>query len=204
MSVDRASIASSARARLRSRVVLVDGADNNVDGTQVLSAVTLTAVGSGTDDRLTGTQERRHAQWRWRAATTSTAGRATTRSTAGRGRTSSSTVPATTPIVGGPDNDTWTAGAGTDSFMPGTGVDSVSYSGRSGNVTVTLAGGADDGEAGEGDDVGADAEHADGGNGQRRARRQQPRECAQRWRGQRLDQGRDGLKTGSSATRATT
>ena len=52
MGLDRVECAGAAAAR----VVLVDGADNNVDGTQVLSAVTLTAVGSGTDDRLTGTR----------------------------------------------------------------------------------------------------------------------------------------------------
>ena len=75
--------------------------------------------------------------------------------------------------------------------MPGTGADSVSYSGRSGNVTVTLGGGADDGEAGEGDDVGTDAEQADGGNGNDVLVANNLGNTLNGGRGKRLDQGRD-------------
>jgi hypothetical protein len=68
-------------------------------------------------------------------------------------------------VVGGPNDDRWTAGTGTDTFSGGDGDDSVSYSGRTGAVTITLDGVADDGEAGEADTVGADVEGAIGGSG---------------------------------------
>ena len=68
-------------------------------------------------------------------------------------------------VIGGPNDDRWTAGPGTDTFAGGDGDDSASYSGRLGAVTITLDGIADDGEAGEADNVGADVEGALGGSG---------------------------------------
>jgi hypothetical protein len=66
--------------------------------------------------------------------------------------------------VGGPHSDTFNVDVGRDVLQPGDGYDIVTYR-RAGGVTITLGGGADDGEAGEGDDVGSDAEQAEGGGG---------------------------------------
>ena len=68
-------------------------------------------------------------------------------------------------VAGGPNGDVWIAGGGTDTFAGGDGDDTVDYTGRSGAVTITLDGLADDGEAGEADNVGADVEGAFGGAG---------------------------------------
>jgi Ca2+-binding RTX toxin-like protein len=68
-------------------------------------------------------------------------------------------------ITGGPGNDTLTAGPGRDTFTGGDGDDSVDYRGRTAGVTITLDGRADDGEAGEGDNVAADVENVSGGSG---------------------------------------
>jgi hypothetical protein len=68
-------------------------------------------------------------------------------------------------VLGGPNNDTWHAGLGRDAFSGGDGGDTVHYDDRTGAVTITLDGVADDGELGEGDNVGADVEAAYGGSG---------------------------------------
>ncbi len=54
---------------------------------------------------------------------------------------------------------------GADVFVGGEGVDTVDYGGRTGGVTVSLDGRANDGEAGEGDQVSADIENVFGGSG---------------------------------------
>lgn len=74
-------------------------------------------------------------------------------------------------LTGGPGADTLDGGAGDDTFQEesansgadvfigGTGTDTVDYSSRTGDITVTMDGtAADDGEAGEGDDVQDDVE----------------------------------------------
>jgi hypothetical protein len=61
--------------------------------------------------------------------------------------------------------DTLRPGAGADIVEGGTQFDRVDYGDRTAAVTVTLGSGADDGEAGEGDDVRADVEDATGGTG---------------------------------------
>ncbi|HEX8123168.1 MAG TPA: calcium-binding protein [Solirubrobacteraceae bacterium] len=75
-----------------------------------------------------------------------------------------SSVSARATLRGGSDNDTLRGGPRNDLLIGGTGADTVTYSGRRGDVTVTLAGGADDGLAGEGDEV-LEVERAVGGNG---------------------------------------
>jgi Ca2+-binding RTX toxin-like protein len=67
-------------------------------------------------------------------------------------------------LRGGSGNDTLRGGPRNDALVGGTGRDTVTYSRRAGDVTVTLAGGADDGLAGEGDEV-LEVERAVGGNG---------------------------------------
>jgi Ca2+-binding RTX toxin-like protein len=73
--------------------------------------------------------------------------------------------PGNDTIAGGPNDDSLTAGSGRDSYSGGDGSDSVEYRDRTAPVTITLDGVADDGEAGEGDNVGADVEEAAGGSG---------------------------------------
>lgn len=67
---------------------------------------------------------------------------------------------------GGPD--VFEAGAnedGSDTIVGGPGVDLVTYLARSAGVSISLDGVANDGEAGEGDDVGGDVEHLTGSKG---------------------------------------
>ena len=68
-------------------------------------------------------------------------------------------------LRGGAGRDLLLPGAGTDSVQGGDDFDTVSYEERTGPVTVTLDGVADDGEAGEFDAVGADVENAFTGAG---------------------------------------
>jgi len=63
-------------------------------------------------------------------------------------------------LIGGGSTD-----VGGDSFAGGPGFDTVDYSVRTAPVSVTLNGTADDGEAGEGDNTGADVERFLGGDG---------------------------------------
>ena len=55
--------------------------------------------------------------------------------------------------------------AGGDTFLGGTGVDLVDYDGETLAVTAAPGGGADDGTAGEGDDISPDVENIGGGSG---------------------------------------
>jgi Ca2+-binding RTX toxin-like protein len=66
---------------------------------------------------------------------------------------------------GGAGNDTLVGGREADVFNGGDGSDSIDYSGRAAPVTITMNGAADDGEAGEGDNIGADVEEVTGGSG---------------------------------------
>jgi Ca2+-binding RTX toxin-like protein len=68
-------------------------------------------------------------------------------------------------LEGGGQNDTLDGRGGPDQLVGGGGVDSADYSTRSNPVTVTIGSGANDGENGEGDDVGADVEIVTGGAG---------------------------------------
>jgi Ca2+-binding RTX toxin-like protein len=55
--------------------------------------------------------------------------------------------------------------SGRDTYEGGAGTDSLSYERRTGDLSVTLDEVANDGEAGEGDNVGADVENVTGGEG---------------------------------------
>ncbi len=77
-------------------------------------------------------------------------------------------------ITGGSDDDTlsgssadntFDGGAGSDVFVGSSGTDTVTYSSRSTAVNATIDGNANDGESGEGDDVGTDIENIVGGSG---------------------------------------
>lgn len=79
-------------------------------------------------------------------------------------------------LDGGPGNDvllerrysgslTGQGGHGADRLIGGPGTDRFSYTERTDPITVTLDGLANDGEAGEGDNVGSDIEFVEGGDG---------------------------------------
>jgi len=68
-------------------------------------------------------------------------------------------------IYGEDGNDTIKGNNGADNILAGTGIDTVSYYGRTGGVSVTFDGVANDGTSGEGDYVRSDAENINGGNG---------------------------------------
>jgi Ca2+-binding RTX toxin-like protein len=66
-------------------------------------------------------------------------------------------------LNGNDGDDTLIGLRGADAFVGGEGVDSVSYEGRTEAVAVTIDGVANDGAAGENDNVGADVENLTGG-----------------------------------------
>ncbi|HEX6581112.1 MAG TPA: calcium-binding protein [Actinomycetota bacterium] len=68
-------------------------------------------------------------------------------------------------IVSGAGNDTLTGGPGGDILNGGADVDTVDYSSAGGSVVVTIGGGANDGEAGELDNVSISVENITGGPG---------------------------------------
>lgn len=77
-------------------------------------------------------------------------------------------------LIGSPGNDTlrgnggadvMDGGAGADTFSGGSEQDTVDYSSRTAPVTVTLDGSANDGAAGEHDNVGTDVDIVQGGSG---------------------------------------
>jgi len=144
-------------------VRLFDG-ESSVDGRQVTNGATLTAVGGPGDDRIDGTNNADMLTGNAGSDNLTGNGGNDTLD-GGAGANFFDDGAGDDVIAGGPQNDTWTAGPGTDSFTPGAGTDTVGYDGRTNGVTITLRGGADDGEPGEGDDVGAEAEDAAGGAG---------------------------------------
>ena len=105
------------------------------------------------DDDVTndGPRERarppRRRRVRDRLATTATRCRATARSNTLSGRAGDD------ELDGLRGNDVLDGGAGADDLMGGAGTDTVTYADRTAPRDVTLDGGADDGEAGEGDNV---------------------------------------------------
>lgn len=71
-------------------------------------------------------------------------------------------------LSGGDNDDTFNGGDapdGADTYEGGAGTDIADYGARTSSVTITIDGVADDGEALEADDVGADVENARGGSG---------------------------------------
>ena len=87
----------------------------------------------------------------------------------GGGNDTITTGPAGDTIDGGAGNDTLsggtTIGTGGDTIAGSGGTDTVSYSTRSGDVSVSLDGVANDGQAGELDNVGTDVENITTGSG---------------------------------------
>lgn len=73
--------------------------------------------------------------------------------------------PAADTLLGGGGHDSLDGGAGPDRLRGGTGNDTVTYARRTAAVTAQADGRANDGEAGEGDDIHDDVEHLTGGIG---------------------------------------
>jgi Ca2+-binding RTX toxin-like protein len=67
-------------------------------------------------------------------------------------------------LTGGGGADTLIGSAGADSLAGGAGSDTADYSARSGPVTVSFDGRANDGEGGEADNVATDVENVNGGS----------------------------------------
>jgi Ca2+-binding RTX toxin-like protein len=68
-------------------------------------------------------------------------------------------------LNGGAGADTLDGGLGADTMSGGADIDSVSYAGRTNDLSVTLDNIANDGEAGESDDVRSDVQNVTGGSG---------------------------------------
>lgn len=68
-------------------------------------------------------------------------------------------------LIGLEGDDDLDGGLGGDVLRGGGGIDAATYAGRAGAVAVTIDGRADDGEAGEGDNVSTDIEDVFGGEG---------------------------------------
>ena len=68
-------------------------------------------------------------------------------------------------IVGGAGNDLLDGGMGSDVLSGGTGTDTADYSWRSANLSLSFNGVADDGEAGENDNIAVDVENLIAGSG---------------------------------------
>jgi Ca2+-binding RTX toxin-like protein len=68
-------------------------------------------------------------------------------------------------LDGGAGDDVLTANLGADVYRGGSGLDQLTYASYTAPVAVTLGGGANDGQVGEGDDAGGDVERVDGGSG---------------------------------------
>src|SRR4051812_39584153 len=140
------------------------GSENDVNGENVTGTQPLVTQGSDTGDRITGTRNNDTIQGG--AGADNLYGLAGNDALdGGPGENHLEDGDGNDTITGGPNDDTWIAGFGADVFTPGAGNDTVSYETRTGPVTITFNGAADDGQAGEGDNVGSDAEEAYGGSG---------------------------------------
>ena len=142
--------------------VFFGGFDDGVSADAVSNGATLEAHGGAGDDTLSGTPNN-DALYGDDGGDRIFGGGGNDTLVGGPGENSFEDGAGNDTISGGPNNDLWRAGPGSDSFAGGDGQDSVEYNARSAPVTVTLDGQADDGEAGEGDNVAADVENVTGG-----------------------------------------
>ena len=87
--------------------------------------------------------------------------------------TAALTIPIPGTLDGGDGNDRLAGGTGADAFVGGPGTDTADWSGRTQPVIASIDGAANDGEAGEGDNVGTDVELT-GGTATTRSRAARP------------------------------
>ena len=139
-------------------VTVGDGVANDGElgeGDQIQSGIEVVRGGSG-NDALTGDS----------AANTLLGNNGNDTLSGGDGNDTLQGGAGTNTLSGGNDNDQMDAGTASDIFQGGAGtLDFVDYGARATAVTVTIgAGAADDGAAGEGDDVQGDVERIRGGS----------------------------------------
>ena len=144
-------------------IVTLQGNGGSVDATQVTSLALLEAHGGTGDDRINGSVNGDEISGEG-GNDTLNGGDGNDTISAGAGGGYIDDGPGNDTVTGGSGDDNLTAGPGADTFTPGDGADTVSYAARTAPVTITLNGAADDGEAGEGDNVGT-PESATGGAG---------------------------------------
>jgi hypothetical protein len=140
------------------------GFDDSLSGSQVTGPQTLEAHGRGGDDRLDGTQnaDRLYGD-EGSDNLVGTGGNDLL--DGGPGDDYFNDGAGDDSVSGGLNNDSFTVGTGRDDISGGDGSDTADFSARTGAVTITLNDQAEDGEAGEGDNVHADVESATGGSG---------------------------------------
>ena len=117
--------------------------------------------------------------------------------TGGRGGDTLTGGPGNDSVAGGDGDDSLDEAApanGTDVLSGGDGSDAVDYSGRTAAVAVLFDGKADNGQAGENDNVASDIEGATGGAGNDTLDRHGSRRHARRRRGQRRRERRRGRR----------
>ena len=93
---------------------------------------------------------------------------------------------------------------GTDTYVGGGGDDTVTYEGRTEDLSLSPDGVADDGAAGEGDDIGTDVMAVGGGHGADTMTGNGGPQRLRRRRGRRRARRRAAATTTSSAARAPT
>jgi len=140
------------------------GFDDSLSGSQVTGAPTLEAHGRGGDDSLEGTQNADRLFGDEGSDRLVGAGGNDVLD-GGPGDDSFDDGPGDDLVSGGPNSDGFVVGVGRDEIFGGDGIDTADFSARTGALTITLDDRADDGEAGEGDNVHADVESATGGSG---------------------------------------
>jgi Ca2+-binding RTX toxin-like protein len=140
------------------------GFDDSLSGTQVTGTQTLEAHGRGGDDALEGTQNADRLFGDEGGDNLYGLGGNDVLD-GGPGDDSFKDGPGDDSMSGGPNSDGFEVGVGRDDVSGGDGTDTADYGQRTGAVTITLDDRADDGEAGEGDNVHSDVESATGGSG---------------------------------------
>ncbi|HET8950090.1 MAG TPA: hypothetical protein VFN44_06260 [Solirubrobacteraceae bacterium] len=145
-------------------IVLLLGFDDSLSGSQVTGTQTLEAHGRGGDDTIDGTPNSdRLFGDEGSDRLVGTGGNDVL--DGGPGDDSFDDGPGDDSVSGGPNSDGFVVGTGRDDISGGDGQDTADYGARTGAVTITMNDQADDGEAGEGDNVHADVESATGGSG---------------------------------------
>ncbi len=144
------------------RVVIDSGDRNDMVDARALADIPATLVGGTGDDELTGGPVADSLDG-GDGIDTLRGGAGDDTLTGGAGNDPLFGEGGNDSLAGGDGDDQLSGGTGADGLSGGAGLDIVSYPNRSGALNVTLDGVADDGEPGEGDNVGTDVEDVDAG-----------------------------------------
>ena len=145
-------------------IVNLLGFDDTLHGTQVTGPQTLEAHGRGGGDSIDGTQNADRLYGDEGIDTLGGMG-GNDLLDGGAGDDYLDDGSGDDSVSGGPNNDSLTVGTGRDDISGGDGSDTADFGARTAAVTITPNDQADDGEAGEGDNVHSDVESATGGSG---------------------------------------